>query len=112
MPQGLQSELHLAVATATPPAAHPASPFPLLSIVVAQNALQRFTVFARGGEAEVEEVTKTQPTQTAMQSGGQSFYPPFLSAAAVTVQELGEKRRLAGQPLGLAWLGLGSIGCN
>lgn len=83
---------------------HPSSPFPLLSIVVAQNALQRFTVPARAGGEKVGGESYEDATNADRNAKRRTKFVSPLPRypAAVTVQELGEKRRLAGQPLGLA----------
>lgn len=86
------------------PPPHP--PCPLLFIVVAQNALQRFTVLAGGREKEASwrKLRRRNPRRPQCKAADKVFSP-----SPVTVQELGEKRRLAGQPLGLPRLGLNRL---
>lgn len=83
---------------------HPSSLLPLLSIVVAQNALQRFTVPGRAGGEKVGGESYEDATNADRNAKRRTKFVPPLPRypAAVTVQELGEKRRLAGHPLGLA----------
>lgn len=122
MPQGLQSELHLAVAPAphrTPcspchcliPPPHP--PCPLLFIVVAQNALQRFTVLAGGREKEASwrKLRRRNPRRPQCKAADKVFSPPL---PYWLPPSLCRNLAKSGAWLGnhLACLGLGSIGCH
>lgn len=97
MPQGLQNELHLAVALATPLATSPLLPLPPSLYCSCPKCLAALysSSKSRGRRRRWRKLRRRNQLRPQCKAADKVCNPPPFPAA-VTVQELGEKRRLAG----------------